>query len=111
MFTALAALSFLTANVYASASSNPVVGTREPSPTYDVKPFTIDLGEKFENMIERVKSSRLPDKPEYPGSENLGIRLDHLVDLKTEWTGSYNWTKEQDTLNRSVSDDLYSDFS
>ncbi|KAJ4323529.1 hypothetical protein N0V84_004269 [Fusarium piperis] len=52
-------------------------------------------------MIELVRNSRLPDKPEYPGvGSSMGIDLDVLKSLKKQWLSDFNWKTEQDNLNK-----------
>ncbi|KAM0426136.1 hypothetical protein ACHAPT_008768 [Fusarium lateritium] len=52
-------------------------------------------------MIDLVRNSRLPEKPEYPGvGSSMGIDLDVLKSLRKQWLSNFDWEKEQDKLNK-----------
>ncbi|KAK7927646.1 alpha/beta-hydrolase [Apiospora marii] len=55
-----------------------------------------------DRMLELAKQTTLPDHEEYYGlGASLGIDLHVLKELQTEWTTTFDWSAEQDSLNKS----------
>lgn len=58
-------------------------------------------------MMELIKNTQLPEKPQYPGVEIFfGIELDVLKSLRENWLNDFDWEKEQAYLNRLVNHPL-----
>ncbi|KAJ7652022.1 alpha/beta-hydrolase [Mycena polygramma] len=67
----------------------------------NVHPFRIDLGKNVPHLEALVKNTNLPASPLYPGAgADLGIQLDVLSNLKTQWVEGYNWTEQEAELNQ-----------
>jgi hypothetical protein len=91
LFSALF-LSFI--SLFAACKGNPL-------PRLRVQSFDVDLSKRLPRMLDLIKNTQLPDKPEYPGVEgSLGLDLDVLKTLKNEWIHEYNWQKDQSYMNR-----------
>ncbi|WAO88679.1 EHN domain-containing protein [Fusarium falciforme] len=73
---------------------------------FHVRPFNIDLGDRVPRMLDLVKNTRLPahEDPAAKDSYNItlstGISLSTLKQLQTQWSTSFDWEKEQATMNR-----------
>lgn len=91
-------LAFLGGALQAAAASLP----RQTGSKYNVKPFKVDLASGVPRMLDLVRNSRLPAKPLYPDDETtqLGIGLGVLGDLRKQWLTSFDWKKEQATINK-----------
>lgn len=78
----------------ATAASTPVV-----------KPFTVNLSSRVPHMLDLVGKTVLPAAELAAAHANLnmslttGMPLDTLKSLQSEWTTSFNWTKEQEQIN------------
>lgn len=71
--------------------------------SFNLRPFTIDLSRGVPRMMELIKNTQLPEKPQYPGVEIFfGIELDVLKSLRENWLNDFDWEKEQAYLNRLV---------
>ncbi|KAK8128123.1 hypothetical protein PG984_009231 [Apiospora sp. TS-2023a] len=54
-----------------------------------------------DRMLELAKQTTLPGDEEYAGlGASLGIDLKVLKELQTEWTTTFDWSAEQDSLNK-----------
>ncbi|KAK5715798.1 hypothetical protein LTR17_016629 [Elasticomyces elasticus] len=74
--------------------------THRDQPKYDVRPFRIDLDHGVPRMLDLVCEARLPERPEYPSlGDSAGIDLDVLEGLREEWLNSFDWPKEQASMN------------
>jgi hypothetical protein len=69
---------------------------------WDVKPFEINVpAEKIAHTKQLVQLTHLPSPQEFQGGGwEYGIPLDYLNELRDDYLGEYNWTKEQSKLNR-----------
>jgi hypothetical protein len=68
-----------------------------------VHPFKVDLGGDVPRMLDLIKHTRLPEKPEYPGvGASFGMDLDVLKTLQNEWLHKYSWQKDELYINRYV---------
>ncbi|KAK5732448.1 hypothetical protein LTR17_010504 [Elasticomyces elasticus] len=77
--------------------------THRDQPKYDVRPFRIDLDHGVPRMLDLVREARLPGRPEYPSLGNsAGIDLDVLKGLREEWLNSFDWPKEQASMNELI---------
>lgn len=66
-----------------------------------IEPFTVDLGEGVPRMIDLVRETRLPPKPQYPDvGDSKGIDLRCVHELREEWLNEFHWQEEQAYLNR-----------
>ena len=67
---------------------------------YHVRPFYIDLSEGVPRMLDLVQSTQLPKEPEYAGlGDTAGIDLDVLKGLQEQWLTTFDWNREQQSLN------------
>ncbi|KAK5722487.1 hypothetical protein LTR15_005718 [Elasticomyces elasticus] len=65
---------------------------------YDLQKFHIDLDSR--RMVDLIRQTRLPKKPEYPDlGATAGIDLDVLKSMQKQWVTSFDWPKEQASLN------------
>ncbi|TEY28353.1 hypothetical protein BOTCAL_1035g00010 [Botryotinia calthae] len=65
----------------------------------EIKNFTINLEPC--RMLQLVDQTHLPAFEEYPGlGDSLGIDLNVLKSMQTEWTTTFDWAAEQADLNR-----------
>lgn len=56
-----------------------------------------------DRMLELAKQTTLPDNEEYDGlGASLGIDLKVLKELQADWTTTFDWSAEQDSLNKSA---------
>ncbi|PTB63158.1 alpha/beta-hydrolase [Trichoderma citrinoviride] len=68
-------------------------------------PFKVDLSSRVPHMLDLIGKTVLPeaDLPAAHASSNMslttGISVSTLKQLQTEWTTSFNWTKEQEQIN------------
>lgn len=78
------------------------LGAAHPSASrYVINPFQVDLAADVPRMLELVRNTRLPDKPEYEGlGDSFGLDLSVLKSLRDEWLSSYDWNKDQAYINR-----------
>ncbi|KAK5694081.1 hypothetical protein LTR97_009702 [Elasticomyces elasticus] len=74
-------------------------GTAHPyQQKYDLQKFHIDLDSR--RMVDLIRQTRLPKKPEYPDlGATAGIDLDVLKSMQKQWVTSFDWPKEQASLN------------
>jgi hypothetical protein len=69
--------------------------------SFNVRPFKVDLSAGVPRMLDLVKNTRLPEKPEYPGvASSFGIDLGVLRSLQNEWVHQYDWDKDQSYINK-----------
>jgi hypothetical protein len=69
--------------------------------TSKVLPFRVDLESEVPRMLDLVKNTRLPEKPEYPGlGSSFGMDLSDLKRFQDEWLHGYSWAKDQAYINR-----------
>lgn len=81
-------------NLIATCAGNPIQSSQ-------VQPFVVDLSKGVPRMLNLIKNTRLPDKPEYPGVGGLyGLDLDVLKTLKNQWIHDFDWQKDQSYMNR-----------
>jgi hypothetical protein len=74
-------------------------GTTKQNP--QVQSFEVNLLDGVPRMLDLIKNTRLPEKPEYPGvGGSFGLDLDILKTLKDEWVNDYSWEKDQSYMNR-----------
>lgn len=77
------------------------VGATPTSTSFNLRPYTIDLSKGVPRMLDLVRDTRLPEKPQYPGvGSSMGIDLDVLKSLRKQWLEKFNWEKEQRSMNR-----------
>nr|POE88364.1 putative epoxide hydrolase [Quercus suber] len=77
----------------------PCAGRRHDG--YQVHPFHVDLAKGVPRMLELVRNTRLPGKPEYPGiGASAGIDLALLSQLQNEWLNDFDWQREEAEINR-----------
>ncbi|KAK5677984.1 hypothetical protein LTS10_009868 [Elasticomyces elasticus] len=77
--------------------------THRDQPKYDVRPFRIDLDHGVPRMLDLVREARLPERLEYPSlGDSAGIDLDVLKGLREEWLNSFDWPKEQASMNELI---------
>ncbi|KAF9881760.1 hypothetical protein CkaCkLH20_00906 [Colletotrichum karsti] len=68
--------------------------------TFNLRPFKINLAKDVPRMLNLVRDSRLPEKPQYHGvGSNWGIDLDVLKSLRKQWLEKFNWKKEEESMN------------
>ena len=66
-----------------------------------VQPFTVDLSKNVPHMLDMIRSTRLPTKPEFPGEKDaFGIDLEDLRSLRDTWLHDFDWKREQASINR-----------
>lgn len=71
--------------------------------TFEVYPFHIDLSSGIPRMLDQIQGTHLPEQSPYFGvGTSLGIGLDDLKTLRTEWITNFDWEKEQDSMNECV---------
>lgn len=71
--------------------------------TYDLHPFHIDIASGVPRMLDQIRNTELPEQFPYSGvGASLGIGLDDLKTLRTEWMTDFNWEREQDSMNECV---------
>lgn len=74
-----------------------------PNQPFNLRPFIINLSRGVPRMVELIKDTQLPEKPEYPGiGSSKGIDLEVLKSLRENWLNKFDWEKEQAYLNRLV---------
>ncbi|KAJ6585638.1 Alpha/Beta hydrolase protein [Mycena capillaripes] len=88
--------------VIATAFTTAVAATGATNDSFQVKPFRIDLAAEVPRLKSLVNNSRLPTKTLYPdgGSDERGIELDALQELRTDWLTKFNWEAQQAELNQ-----------
>ncbi|KAM0255361.1 hypothetical protein ACHAQJ_005881 [Trichoderma viride] len=70
-----------------------------------VKPFAVNLSSRVPHMLDLVGKTVLPAAELAAAHANMnmslttGMPLDTLKSLQSEWTTSFNWTKEQEQMN------------
>ncbi|KAH8892959.1 alpha/beta-hydrolase [Thozetella sp. PMI_491] len=80
------------------ASAVPVA-TGSGQASYDVKPFTINISSGVPHMLDLINRTELPDvDTQYPGQQ-AGMDLATLKSLRDEWVESFNWQKEEASMN------------
>ncbi|KAJ1711030.1 alpha/beta-hydrolase [Aspergillus flavus] len=68
--------------------------------TFELHPFHIDLSSGIPRMLDQIRGTHLPEQFPYFGvGTSLGIGLDDLNTLRTEWITNFDWEKEQDSMN------------
>ena len=68
---------------------------------YQLRPFHIDLSDKVPHMLNLIRSTNLPEKPEYPGiADTAGIDLNVLKSLQKQWLSGYDWVEDQAYMNQ-----------
>jgi microsomal epoxide hydrolase len=68
--------------------------------TSPLKPFKVDIPqENITRILQRVKSSRLPDRLDAP-DWRYGANWNYVKSLVDYWTRSFDWKKAQANLNR-----------
>ncbi|KAE8165213.1 alpha/beta-hydrolase [Aspergillus tamarii] len=68
--------------------------------TYDLHPFHVDIASGVPRMLDQIRNTELPEQFPYSGvGASLGIGLDDLKTLRTEWMTDFNWEREQDSMN------------
>ncbi|RDW61068.1 hypothetical protein BP6252_12451 [Coleophoma cylindrospora] len=73
----------------------------QTTPSFNLRPFSIDLSNRVPTMLSKINETQLPDLPEYPGvGSSFGINLDTLKSFQQEWLTSFNWEKEQSSINQ-----------
>lgn len=73
---------------------------KSPSPA-KVQPFTVDLSKDVPHMLDMIRSTRLPAKPQFPGEKDaFGIDLEDLRSLRDTWLHEFDWKREQASINR-----------
>lgn len=66
-----------------------------------VRPYTVNLSEGVPHMLDLIRSTVLPDEPQYPGvGSSMGIDLDELKSLRDIWLRDFDWNREQASINR-----------
>lgn len=69
------------------------------------KPFTVNLSSRVPHMLDLIGKTVLPAAELPAANANLnmslttGMPLSTLKTLQSEWTTSFNWTKEQEQMN------------
>jgi hypothetical protein len=92
-------LSTLLSGVLASHQAIDVITNQRP----DIQPFKVDLTKDVPRLLELVNQTQLPEHEEYPGvGASFGIDLSVLKGLQQEWSTSFDWEKEEASINRSV---------
>ncbi|KAF7357817.1 Epoxide hydrolase domain protein [Mycena venus] len=87
---------FLVAATFATVSVSVRVSTN-----FDLKPFTINLGDKIPRLKSLVKNTYLPAKALYPDAgPEKGIELETLGQLRTDWLTNFDWEARQAELNQ-----------
>ncbi|KAJ7151956.1 Alpha/Beta hydrolase protein [Mycena filopes] len=66
---------------------------------FDLKPFNVDLSSGVPRMMALVDNTRLPAKPLYNVGQEMGIELDVLDQLRSQWLHDFDWDKQQAELN------------
>lgn len=71
--------------------------------TFDLHPFRIDLSARVPRMLDKIRSTRLPESFPYSGIDSsFGIDLDVLKALQAKWLTDFSWETEQDSMNQFV---------
>lgn len=66
-----------------------------------VVPFTVQLSDEVPRMLDLVRNTRLPEKPEYPRlGDSYGMDLNVLQSFQDEWVHQYSWQEDEAYLNR-----------
>jgi hypothetical protein len=77
-----------------------IAGASPVEKRHVVQPYTVDLSGNVARMLQLIRDTKLPDKPEYPGvGSSFGIDLDVLKGLQTQWLNNFDWQKEQNSIN------------
>ncbi|KAK4626608.1 Putative epoxide hydrolase [Fulvia fulva] len=83
-----------------AVSSKRLPGADRMHDKYHVRPFHIDLSRGVPRMLDLVQNTHLPKEPEYPGlGDSAGIDLDVLKGMREQWLTTFDWNKEQESLN------------
>ena len=68
-----------------------------------VEPHKVDLSRYVPRMLDLVKNTKLPETSLYDSLGNTaGIDLKLLKQLQKEWLEDFDWTAEEEEINRSV---------
>ncbi|KAK4641407.1 hypothetical protein QC761_502150 [Podospora bellae-mahoneyi] len=79
----------------------PALTIPSPAVPFKVKPFRVNLSKNVPHMLDLIRSTQLPAKPQYPGiGSSFGIDLDALKALKQEWLHDFDWEREQASINK-----------
>ncbi|KAJ7094243.1 Alpha/Beta hydrolase protein [Mycena crocata] len=67
---------------------------------FNLKPFSVNLGDGIPRLKALVRDTRLPAKPLYPSvGQEKGIELDVLACLRSEWLQNFDWEAQEAQLN------------
>ncbi|KAJ5658458.1 alpha/beta-hydrolase [Penicillium longicatenatum] len=67
----------------------------------ELRPFKIDLSDRVPRMVRQIREARLPEAPVYTDTgTSAGITLSDLKSLQQQWLTSFDWNKEQISLNK-----------
>ncbi|RDW85444.1 hypothetical protein BP5796_03769 [Coleophoma crateriformis] len=86
---------------FALLSIHGTVCTELGTNPFNLRPFSINLSSGVRTMLNKIKTTELPHFPEYPDvGSSFGIDLNTLRSLRKEWLTSFNWGKEQNSMNQ-----------
>jgi hypothetical protein len=77
-----------------------------PTKEFQVKPFEVNLSDRVPHMLDLIRNTQLPSdefvaaRESTNNSLSTGISLRTLKDLQKEWITSFNWDKEQASINK-----------
>ncbi|CAG8270903.1 unnamed protein product [Penicillium salamii] len=79
--------------------------TSQATPTttagFKLQPFQIDLSSNLPRMLDLVRTTRLPAQSPYISTgSSAGISLGDLKALQDEWLTTFDWKKEEKSLNK-----------
>ncbi|KAJ7499841.1 Alpha/Beta hydrolase protein [Mycena latifolia] len=88
-------------SLVATAAFIAVADASAANHTFNLKPFNVDLSNKFTRLKNLVQNTRLPAKALYPNvGPDKGIELDFLRELQTDWVETFDWDAQQAELNQ-----------
>ncbi|KAJ7133612.1 Alpha/Beta hydrolase protein [Mycena epipterygia] len=91
---------FLSINLLCLAATA-LTATAADATSFHVKPFSINLGSEIPRLRSLVENTRLPAKALYPDTGvDMGIDLDVLRELRTDWLDNFDWGTQEAELNK-----------
>ncbi|KAJ7773965.1 Alpha/Beta hydrolase protein [Mycena metata] len=85
--------------LYLFAAAFKFVASATGGPGFEVRPFKINLSGGVPRMKSLIDNTRLPTKPLYDVGQDMGIELDVLRKLRSEWLDDFDWDTQQAELN------------
>lgn len=69
-------------------------------------PFKVDLSSRVPHMLDLLQKTTLPTTEDpaavssYNLTETTGLPLTTLASLRNDWINGFNWTAEEDAMNK-----------